>query len=102
MHRPYWQSAAIVFSAAWIIAVGVFIGLSAYHQFACTPTVEHLPDGTIIRHACVAAPLTWRVIAYVTGYLVGGAVVVSLLCWIFLGWPSEVVSRFLSRTRPKG
>ncbi len=101
MHRPYWQSAAIVFSTAWIIAVGVFIGLAAYQQFTCTPTVEHLPDGTIIRQACVVAPLTWRVIANVAGYLVGGTVAVSLLSWIFLGWPAEVLSRFFNDARPR-
>ncbi|HEY7298360.1 MAG TPA: hypothetical protein VH684_10530 [Xanthobacteraceae bacterium] len=81
--------------------MGVFVGLLAYQRFTCTPTVEHLPDGTIIRQACVAAPLTWLVVARVAAYLVGGAAVISLLSWIFLGWPAEVVSRFLGRTRPE-
>jgi tryptophan-rich sensory protein len=99
MHRADWQKAAILFSAAWIVVVAVSIGVSAYHQFACTPTVERLADGTIIRHACVAAPLTWRAIAHVAGYLVGGTVVISLLSWIFLGWPSEVLSRYTRRRR---
>jgi tryptophan-rich sensory protein len=97
MHRPDWQKAAILLSAAWIVVVAVSIGVSAYRQFACTPTVEHLADGTIIRHACVAAPLAWPVIARVAGYLVGGTLVISLLSWIFLGWPSEFLSRYTRR-----
>ena len=102
MLRSDWQKAAILFSAAWIVVVGVSTGVSAYHQFACKPTVETLADGTIIRHACIAAPLTWRAIAHVAGYLVGGAVVASLLSWIFLGWPSEAVTRFFNQTRRRG
>ena len=97
MHRPDWQKAAILLSAAWVVVVAAFIGLSAYRQFACTPTVERLADGTVIRQACVAAPLTWRVIAHLAGYFVGGTVVISLLSWIFLGWPSEVLSRYTRR-----
>jgi len=102
MHRPYWQSAAILFSAAWIVGLGLFIGGSAYHRFACEPTIEHLADGTIVRHACVAAPLTWRTTANMAGYLVGGTVVISLLSWIFLGWPSDVLSRYFNHTRRRG
>jgi hypothetical protein len=101
MHRPHWQKVALLFSAAWIVVVGVSTGVYAYHQFACKPTVEHLADGTIIRHACIAIALAWRTIAEMAGYLIGGVVVVSLLSWIFLGWPSDVLSRF-STTRGRG
>ena len=89
MHRPHWQKVAILFSAAWIVVVGVSTGVYAYHQFACKPTVELLADGTIIRHACIVTALAWRTIAEMAGYLIGGVVVVSLLSWIFLGWPSD-------------
>src|SRR5215467_3997139 len=46
MHRPHWQKVAILFSAAWIVVVGVSTGVYAYRQFACKPTVELLADGT--------------------------------------------------------
>ena len=99
MHRPQWQKVAILFSAAWIVVVGVSTGVYAYHQFACKPTVELLADGTIIRHACIATALAWRTIAEMAGYLIGGVVMVSLLSWIFLGWPSDVLSRYFNHTR---
>ena len=97
-HRAHWQKVAILFSAAWIVLVGVSTGVYAYHQFACKPTVELLADGTIIRHACIATAHAWRTIAEMAGYLIGGVVVVSLLSWIFLGWPSDVLSA-ISTTR---
>ena len=50
MHRPHRQKVAILFSAAWIVVIGVSTGVYAYHQFACKPTVELLADGTIIRY----------------------------------------------------
>jgi hypothetical protein len=102
MHLSDWQRAALILSTVMIIVVTVSAGVSAYRQFACTPTVERLADGTIIRHACVGGSLTWRTIAQFAAYLGGGVVVVSLLSWIFLGWPSDVLSRYFSHRKRRG
>jgi hypothetical protein len=46
------------------------------------------------RHdACIVVPLIWRAIAHAASYLVGGAVVASVLSWMFLGWPPEPAGR---------
>ena len=44
----HWHKAAIVFSVGWIAALAIYVGIPAYHQLTCTPTVQHLPGGTII------------------------------------------------------
>ena len=98
----YWQRAALIFSVAWVLALGIYVVVSVYQKFACAPTVDTLPDGTILRHACVHGPTSWRVILLTAGYFVGGAAVISLLSWLFLGWPSDVVSDYFGfrRDRP--
>ena len=98
----HWHRAAIVFSVAWVLVLGIYVAVSAYQKFACVPTVDTLPDGTIIRHACVHSPTPWRVILLTAGYFAGGAAVIWALSWLFLGWPSDVVSSYFGfrRDRP--
>jgi hypothetical protein len=98
----YWLRAALVFSVAWVLVLGIYVAVTAYQKVACVPTVDTLPDGTIIRHACVHAPTPWRVILVTAGYFGGGVAVIWLLSWLFLGWPSDVVSAYFGfrRDRP--
>ena len=67
-----WHKAATIFSIAWIVLLGIYVGVATYHQFACTPTVENLPNGTIVRHACLHGPVSQRVILYTVAYFGGG------------------------------
>lgn len=94
----YWHRAALVFSVAWVLVLGIYVAVSTYQKFACVPTVDTLPDGTIVRHACVHAATSWRVILFTTSYFAGGA---ALLSWLFLGWPSDVVSDFFGFRRDR-
>jgi hypothetical protein len=98
----YWLRAALIFSGAWVLVLGIYVGVSAYQKFACVPTVDTLPDGTILRHACVHGPTSWRATLLTSGYFVGGAAVIWLLSWLFLGWPSDIVSGYFGfrRDRP--
>jgi hypothetical protein len=95
----YWQRAALVFSAAWVLVLGIYVAVSAYQKFACVPTVDTLPDGTIVRHACLHGATPWRVILFTAGYFVGGVAVICVLSWLFLGWPSDVVSNYFGFRR---
>jgi hypothetical protein len=97
----YWQRAALVFSAAWVLVLGIYVAVSAYQKFACVPTVDALSDGTIIRHACLHGPTAWRVVLFTAGYFVGGVAVICLLSWLFLGWPSDVVSSYFGFRRDR-
>jgi len=96
-----WRRAAITFSVAWVAVLGIYIGISAYHEFACTPTVHSLPDGTIIREACVHSPVSSRIVLYTAAYFGGGVAVIWLLSWLFLGWPSDVVSGYFGYRRDR-
>jgi hypothetical protein len=97
-----WHKAAIVFSVGWIVVLGLYLGIPAYHQLTCTPTVQHLPDGTIFRQACVGNLISRQMIVYAGAYIVGGVALISLLSWLFLGWPADAVSGFFGRrTRGK-
>jgi hypothetical protein len=95
----HWHKAAIIFSVAWLILMGLYVGVSAYHQFACTPSVENLPDGTIVRHSCINSGVSREVVLHTAGYLAAGVVVIWALSWLFLGWPSDIVSRFFGYPR---
>jgi hypothetical protein len=97
----YWQRAALVFSVAWVLVLGIYVGVSAYQKFACVPTVDTLPDGTIMRHACLHGPTSWRVILFTAGYFVGGVALICVLSWLFLGWPSDVVSEYFRVRRDR-
>jgi len=98
----FWHRAALIFSVAWVLVIGIYVAVSAYQKFACVPTVDTLPDGTIMRHACLPGPTSWRTILFTAGYFVGGVAVICLLSWLFLGWPSDVVSNYFGfrRDRP--
>jgi hypothetical protein len=95
----HWHRAAIVFSVAWVLVLGIYVAVSAYQKFACVPTVDTLPDGTIIRHACVHPPVSGHIILFTGGYFAGGVAVIWLLSWLFLGWPSDVVSNYFGFRR---
>jgi hypothetical protein len=97
----YWQRAALVFSVAWVLVLGIYVGVLAYQKFACVPTVDTLPDGTIMRHACLHGPTSWRVILFTAGYFVGGVAVICVLSWLFLGWPSDAVSDYFRVRRDR-
>jgi hypothetical protein len=97
----HWHRAALVFSVAWILVLGIYFAATAYQRFYCTPTVETLPDGTIVRHACLHGPVSWPVILYSAAYVAGGALVIWVLSWLFLGWPSDVVSNFFGFRRDR-
>jgi hypothetical protein len=97
----HWHRAAIVFSVAWILVLGIYFAANAYQRFACTPTVETLPNGTIVRHACLHGPVSRRVILYSAAYVVGGVAVICVLSWLFLGWPSDVVSDYFGFRRDR-
>jgi hypothetical protein len=97
----YWQRAALVFSAAWVLVLGIYVTVSAYQKFACVPTVDTLPDGTIVRHACLHGATPWRVIVLTAGYFAGGVAVIWVLSWLFLGWPSDVVSNYFGFRRDR-
>jgi len=97
----YWHRAALVFSVAWVLVLGIYVAVSAYQKFACVPTVDTLPDGTIVRHACVHASTSGRVILFTGGYFAGGVAVIWVLSWLFLGWPSDVVSDYFRVRRDR-
>jgi hypothetical protein len=97
----HWHRAAIVFSVAWILVLGIYFAATAYQRLACTPTVETLADGTIVRHACLHGPVSWRAILFTAGYFAGGVAVIWVLSWLFLGWPSDVVSDFFGFRRDR-
>jgi hypothetical protein len=96
-----WQRAALVFSVAWVLVLAIYVAAEAYQKFACVPTVDTLPDGTIIRHACLHAPTPWRAILITAGYFAGGVAVIGLLSWLFLGWPSDIVSGYFGFRRDR-
>jgi hypothetical protein len=97
----YWQRAALIFSVAWVLVLGIYVAVSAYQKFACVPTVDTMPDGSIVRHACLHGATPWRVILFTTGYFAGGVAVICLLSWLFLGWPSDVVSNYFGFRRDR-
>jgi hypothetical protein len=101
MRHPLWRTAAILLSAVWIIGVGIFVASLVYRQAACTPTVTHMPDGTIMRQACLHPAVTAWSVLDVALYLLGGVGVISLLSWIFLGWPADIVAGFFGYTRDR-
>jgi hypothetical protein len=97
----HWHRAAIVFSGAWVLVLGIYFAANAYQRFACTPTVETLANGTIMRHACLHGPVSWPVILYSTAYVTGGVAVICVLSWLFLGWPSDIVSDYFGFRRDR-
>jgi ABC-type sugar transport system permease subunit len=97
----YWRRAALIFSVAWVLVLGIYVAVLAYQKFACVPTVDTLSDGTIVRHACLYGSTSWRVILFTAGYFVGGVVVICVLSWLFLGWPSDVVSNYFGLRRDR-
>jgi uncharacterized oligopeptide transporter (OPT) family protein len=54
-----------------------------------------------VRHACLYGSTSWRVILFTAGYFVGGVVVICVLSWLFLGWPSDVVSNYFGLRRDR-
>jgi hypothetical protein len=100
MHAmKYWQKAAITFSIAWVVVLGVYVGTWAYHRFTCTPTVRTLPDGSIFRQACLHSPVPSQTIFELAAYFAGGVAVITVLSWVFLGWPADIVSGYFARWR---
>jgi hypothetical protein len=95
----HWHKSAIVFSVAWIVLLALYVGVPAYHQFACTPSVETSTDGTIVRHSCLHSPVSWPFVRDIGMYCFGGFVVILALSWIFLGWPSELVANYFGLRR---
>jgi hypothetical protein len=93
----HWHKAAILLSAAWIVFLAIYAGVPAYHQFACTPSVETLADGTIVRHACLRSGVPWPFILTIAAYGAGGVVVIVALSWLCLGWPSDLVSGYFGK-----
>jgi len=96
-----WHKAATIFSIAWIVLLGLYVGVAAYHQFACTPTVENLPNGTIVRHSCINSSAPWKTVRDVAAYFASGVVVIWALSWLFLGWPSDIISRLFGYERDR-
>ena len=90
---------AVAFSLAWLAVLGIYIAVSAYHQLACTPSVVNLPDGTIERQTCFRSFTSLRMILGMTAYFAGGVVVIWVLSWVFLGWPSEFVTKWIDHLR---
>ena len=81
--------------------LGIYFAANAYQRFACAPTVETLPNGTIVRHACLRGLVSQQVILYSAAYAAGGVAVIWVLSWLFLGWPSDVVSNYFGFRRDR-
>jgi hypothetical protein len=95
----YWHKAAILFSVVWIVLLVIYAGVPAYHQFACTPSVETLADGTIVRHSCLRSGVPWPFIRTIAAYGAGGVAVICVLSWLCLGWPSDLVAGYFGKRR---